>query len=135
MNKTTKLALVTLFVMSIITIVAPAYSQDAAAPAVEAVPVVVEAAPVAVEPVVAQPAEEITGTISAMDAEKSTITINTAVENAEPLTVEVVAETPITKGEAAVTLADLKVGDKITVTSSIDAAGIKKVTGIKVIVE
>ena len=57
-----------------------------------------------------------TGTVTAVDVEKKTVTVD--LSPMRPLTFDVNADTKITQGDAVKTLADVKVGARVEVTYS-----------------
>jgi len=77
-----------------------------------------------------------TGEVISVDTVKSIVVVkqlkDPVANTYENVTMSVSPETKVLKGDAALKLSDLKVGDKVKVKSTIDASGASKVVSIAV---
>jgi len=98
--------------------------------------VVGAAVPVYAQEKMEQPAISASGEVVSVDPVKSIVVIKQLKDPVaniyENVTVSVSPETKVLKGDAALKLSDLKVGDKVKVKSTIDASGASKVVSIAV---
>jgi len=138
--KITKLFLCLLGVLALLqvsTTLVRAEGEEAAAPiaAVAAADVAAEAAPEAAE-AAADAAIELSGTITSIEAETSTILVEYVSEGAEATSstapFKLTEETAITSEEMPLALADLKAGDQVNIIYSLDAEGQKVVQALLV---
>ena len=98
--------------------------------------VVGAAIPVYAQEKTEQPAISGTGEVVSVDTVKSIVVVkqlkDPVANTYENVTMSVSPETKVLKGDAALKLSDLKVGDKVKVKSTIDASGASKVVSIAV---
>ncbi|MCX5667023.1 MAG: hypothetical protein NTY34_01755, partial [Candidatus Omnitrophica bacterium] len=78
----------------------------------------------------------VSGEVVSVDLVKSAVVIKQLKDPVamtyENVTVPVSSETKVLKGDAALKLSDLKIGDKVNVKSTIDASGASKVISVAV---
>ena len=136
MKKNIKLLLCLVGVLALLQVaLTKGHTEGEEATAPEAVAVADQATDTAADAVAAD-SMELSGTITSIEPETSTIIIEYAAEGKEATAstapFKVTEETAITSAEMPVELSDLKAGDQVNVVYTLDAEGAKVIQALKV---